>query len=203
MFLKSCRSPQRYRLYNPFMSKISLLTYILHSGLYKIKCMACFRLRLKSRVGQNILNWLIIPICFLFFTHLAFADRSELGLGLQLNVGETLNKQAFDSNLGSFISAEQPAWSHNSQLLQIGLGLSFSSSLWFKLGLTQARALMKPAEDSYICINDTQANSESLNKADCAQLMSEFSNEAFQSIIAYNYKPFDDLSPFFELSSGI
>lgn len=163
-----------------------------------------FQIKTKKHGGSKILlSWLIIQICFPLFTHQAFADRSELGLGLQVNAGQMLSKQGFDSNLGSFTSAEQPAWSHSSQLLQIGLGLNFSSSLWLKFGLTQTQALMKHSEDSYMCTNKPQANSGSLKQADCAQLMSEFSNKAFQSIIAYNYKPFDDLSPFFELSVGI
>ena len=165
--------------------------------------------KVNLRLSFSVLFALLITInTMIWRINIAFADRSELGLGLQFNVTEQLSKQTFDTNLGYFISQEQQAWSQSEQLLQVGLGLSFSSSIWLKLGLSQSQNFVIPIEESEICV-ESQFNYSSLDKntgftqGKCVRLNGEFPSRAFHSAIAYNYKPFDDLSPFIELSLAI
>ena len=165
--------------------------------------------KVNLRLLFSVLFALLITISTIILgIDLAFADRSELGFGLQFNLTEQLSKQTFDTNLGYFISQEQQAWSQSEQLLQVGLGLSFSSSIWLKLGLSQSQNLVIPTEESEICVESQFDHSPpdkntGLSQGRCVRLKGEFPNRAFHSAIAYNYKPFDDLSPFIELSLAI
>lgn len=156
---------------------------------------------------SSLLALLMIIISLNFRINLAYADRSELGLGLRFNFVEQLTTQTFDTNLGDFVSQEKHDWSKSEQLIQVGLGLSFSSSIWLQIGLSQNQTLLEPSEHKEICIDPevvtaAQSGPQS-SQARCTRLSSTVSNRAFHSAIAYNYKPFDDLSPFFELSLAV
>ncbi len=163
------------------------------------------------------LRLILFGLTFLVLSRLsisqAFADRSELSLGMQFGLGEQLSNHALDTDVGAFVSRENQSWEQNEQFLQVGLGLSFRSTVLMKLGFVQSQAILQPNEAPVACLdagyiqntagNRSTEDQSSLNQVPCIRSKAEVLSKTYHTALAYQYKPYDDLSPYLIFELGV
>jgi hypothetical protein len=138
----------------------------------------------------------------------SFADTSELGIGLEVNVGELVTNRSFDTDQEAYIVKPNTHWENQEYQLRVGLGLSFYSTVWLRFGFNQSKVRLQSSEHPILCEDQTRSDRLSMGEApqssdQCIRMSGKISLLSYLPEVAYTYKPYDDLSPVLEVSLGM
>lgn len=144
------------------------------------------------------------------------ADRSELSWGLHLGSLIGLSRSSLNAEHETFRSIDPNSFSEavsltrNSPSLyaRVGLGMSFSTTAWFNFGVQLRQQNFEPVKGTYLCQDpkreETLNQGGSLLKGDrCIKQELEYLQANPLISMGFSYKPWDDLSPIFEVGMGV
>lgn len=147
-----------------------------------------------------LIFYLICPL--LFLCQKTWADTSEFALGSRYGLGNRVNQSVLETNKGNLVTESNQIKAQQDFNLLLGLGLSFTSSVWLSMGFSHAKALMQARSAQSLCL-PVDSISNTAVPMTCVREQGWVNLNHFRSSLEYTYKPYDHWSPVFGFNAGM